>query len=181
MAEWNATAPARFAATMRVLRTRLVRPEYARVLELQRRGLLHVHAVVTGWRRLDLEWVRGVLIAHGFGPMFKVHRVRNAHAIAGYVAARYLAKSHEDLGRRFRVVQYSRGWQGFSPAELDDVVWRRAINAVDPAVVVPDGMSWGAWADGEIKAGRGSYVVRPRSTGWPGTGPIVLFDPPDDG
>ena len=172
--EWNATAQARFAATLRVLRTRLRRAEYARVLEMQRRGVLHVHALMTGWERLDLAWVRSVLVVHGFGPWFEVKPIRDLHAVAGYIAAKYLAKSHEDLGRRYRVVQYSRGWQGFTDAERDDRTWARALNVVDPAVVVPDGMSWGRWADREVKAGRGTFTGS-RSTGWPGT-QGVLFD-----
>jgi hypothetical protein len=187
--EWNRTTPARFAALMADLRALVGRPspagrsagsiEYARVLEMQRRGLLHVHALLTNWHRTDLEKVRLLCIRHGFGPRFHVERVRSVGGFAAYIAARYLTKSHEDLGRRYRVVQYSRGWSR-TPDQLDSELWGRALNAVDPSIVVPDGMSWSRWADREIDRGRGSYAVKPFSTGWPSRGsPITLFDQDD--
>jgi hypothetical protein len=142
--DWNRTAPARFAALVRDLRGHgLPGLEYARVLEMQRRGLLHVHGLVVGWRRVDLEMVRLLCVRHGFGPRFEIAAVRNVEATGGYMASQYLAKSHEDLGRRYRVVQFSRGWprDRMTEAVLD------AVSAADPVVaVIPDGMSWWDWA-----------------------------------
>jgi hypothetical protein len=148
---WNESCPRRFAAALRVLRRRAPGLEYVRVLEMQeKRGkrtgqwLLHVHAVVTGWEFVPADILRAVFMSQGFGPRFDIGAVRTGGGIAGYVASRYLAKSRLDLGGAYRVVQYSRGWP--SGEDPDDVIWRRAMNAVDPVVVIRDGESWWDWA-----------------------------------
>jgi len=179
--DWNRTAPRRFAALMRDIRTAIDGAragggvdavEYARVLELQARGVLHVHALVTGWARLDMERVRLLCIRHGFGPWFQVEPIRDMSKAAGYVAARYLLKSHEDIGRGYRVVQYSRGWAGPWERATDDGrdarTWATALQVVDPTcAVVPDGMTWGEWADREIRNGRGEVLFDSGPSGWP--------------
>jgi len=144
--EWNATVPERFARLMRSLRRWMPECEYARVLELQKRGALHVHALVLGWRWVDLEAVRALVVAAGFGPRFEISEVRDGQGLARYLASKYLVKSHETLGRRYRVVQCSRGFPR-TRANTDEDVWRRALNIVDPAVVLRDCESWWDWAE----------------------------------
>lgn len=178
---WNRSAPRRFAALMRDLRAemaalapeaRAAAPvEYARVLEMQQRGLLHVHAIVTDWRRVPIEQVRLLAVRHGFGPWFEVKPVKDLHAVAGYVASKYLTKSRGDIGRGYRVVQYSQGWAGPWKVATDEGhdagVWAAALELVDPTVaVLPDGMSWSRWADGEIDAGRGRVEPPPPEWDW---------------
>lgn len=144
--EWNATVPNRFARLMRVLRRWMPDVEYARVLELQARGALHVHALVVGWRWADLEMVRALVVAAGFGPRFEIAEVRDERGLARYLASKYLVKSHETLGRRYRVVQCSRGFPR-TRASADDVTWARALNVVDPPAVLRGGESWWDWAE----------------------------------
>ena len=77
-AGWNATVPRRFAALIRDIRRTfgMGELEYGRVLELQARGLLHVHALLLGWDFADFERVRLLCVRHGFGQRFEVRQVR---------------------------------------------------------------------------------------------------------
>jgi hypothetical protein len=152
MATYNARAPGAFAALVRDLRVTMPGLEYARVLELmhqKRAGWIHIHAILTGWSYSSMEWVRGLVVAHGFGPRFRVEMVRSEGGVVGYVASRYLVKSRDMFARHTRVVQYSRGWAGPAPIE-------RPADAPGVVAVVRDGMSWAAWADREIDRGSGS-------------------------
>lgn len=162
MPAWNATAPLRFAAFIRDIRRtfRMLELEYLRILEMQRRGLLHVHAAVVGWDFCDFERVRLIAIRHGFGPRFEVEPVRSADGLGRYAASAYLAKSHEDLGGSFRVVQASRGWAR-DRTEQDG--WAELFNVVDPPLAIPAGMTVWDWAEGQEAAGRGAldFDARP--------------------
>jgi hypothetical protein len=185
---YNRSVPRRFAAFSRDLRAVVASSrvsgdasplEYARVLEMHRSGVLHVHAVLTGWRYVPKGMLDALAARHGFGFTW-VKRVYSA-GIAGYLAS-YMAKSHEDIGRGYRVMQFSRGWAGpwerATDAGRDEADWNGALEALDPTVAaIPLGMSWGEWADREIAQGRGEVLVRPTSSGWPARGrPVVLWD-----
>lgn len=162
MPAWNASCPGRFAALVRDIRRTfgMDELEYDRVLELQARGVLHVHAAVVGWDFCDFERVRLLCVRHGFGPRFEVRPVRSAEGLGRYIASAYLAKSHEDLGGSFRVVQASRGWPR-DRTEQDG--WAEVFNAADPVAAVPAGMSMWEWAESEESAGRGAlgFDARP--------------------
>ena len=162
VAAWNLSAPSRFAALVRDIRRTFGMGdlEYGRVLELQLRGLLHVHALLLGWDFCDFERVRLLCIRHGFGPRFEVRPVRSADGLGRYIASAYLAKSHEDLGGAFRVVQYSRG---FPRDRTEQDGWAEVFNVADPAYVVPAGMSMWDWAESQESAGRGSLGFDSRS------------------
>jgi hypothetical protein len=146
--------------------------QYARVLELQRRGLLHVHALVIGRRFIPHETLRALAVRHGFGARVGVEAVRSAGAVAGYMAAQYLTKSHETLPGRYRVVQFSRGFPRDPERDAREARGQQ-LNAEDPIVaVIPDGMGWREWAEREIDAGRGWI-------GFDRTARARLHDPPE--
>lgn len=152
---WNGSAPARFAALIRDIRRTFGMGdlEYGRVLELQLRGLLHVHALLLGWDFCDFERVRLLCVRHGFGPRFEVRPVRSAEGLGRYIASTYLVKSHEDLGGAFRVVQYSRD---FPRDRMEQDGWAEIFNVADPVLAIPAGMTMWEWAESQEAAGRGS-------------------------
>lgn len=160
---WNESAPRRFAALIRDIRRTfgMLELEYGRVLELQERGVLHVHALLLGWDFCDFERVRLLCVRHGFGPRFEVRPVRSADGLGRYIASAYLAKSHEDLGGGFRVVQYSRG---FPRDRTDQDGWAEVFNVADPVAAVPAGLSMWEWAESQEAAGRGSLDFDARSS-----------------
>lgn len=101
---------------------------YVAVREFQKRGAVHTHMLVIGWKRLDLEEVRKVVVAHGYGRIFNVRAMRSgghAHVknVAGYMAKTfggYLSKQGKDedlyrqamelLPRGYRLVHHSADW-----------------------------------------------------------------------
>ena len=191
--EWNGSAPDRWARVWRSLAAAgFIRPAaaYARVWELhQPRGNggrpLHSHTVLTGWAnpRADLEAVRALVVAAGFGSRFRIERVVSVGGMAGYLAG-YLSKSHEYLGRR-RVVTYSRGWPK-DPGRVEELEWRRALNVVDPLIgKLRPGETWWRWAERMADAGSGSLLCDSRAAfAWvrpPGADPPGLFPEVEDG
>jgi len=204
-ADWSTGVARRYAELMRRLSRGgfLIRdPYWTRVRELHRpRGCgrevcghpahgfyadrpHHLHVLLFGWvdARADLEAVRALVVASGFGPRFTIKRVRSLEAFVGYVGSGYLLKGHEFMGRHVRVVERSRNWPR-DPAEDEWADYRRMVNALDPVVaVLPDGLSWTAWADRAIAAGSGSLVCDSGSAFAlvrPPRGSPVLFPEPD--
>lgn len=157
--------------------------EYARVLELQDRGALHVHAVLVGWDYVPHAVVLRLARLYGFGGA-RIERVRSADGVGGYIASAYLLKSHRSLGARYRVVQYSRGFPRLHEDPMD-VAERHMVNVVDPPLDAPairQGETWVAWAERMSDRGyRGpvwstppdalAYVRPPR-----GSPPATLFE-----
>lgn len=110
---------------------------YVAVREFQKRGAVHTHMLVVGWKRLDLEEVRKVVVSHGFGRIFNVRAMRSGghqHVknVAGYMAKTfggYLSKQGKDeelyrqamelLPKNHRLVHHSSDWA--SGLTLEDV------------------------------------------------------------
>jgi hypothetical protein len=155
-----------------------------RVLELQQRGALHVHAIVIGWSFVPVPVLSALQVANGFGSRVNLSEIRSAEGLSRYLVSAYLAKSHETLGRAYRVVQCSRGFPRPAPYDADG--WGPVLNAVDPsAPAIPAGMSWWEWAEWVTTArrtrdGRMRAAVATRGDTWidhPPMDPFALVRP----
>jgi hypothetical protein len=117
---WNATARHRFNRFVRDVRAAMDREPVGREstrldfvckAEMQKRGLVHFHALFVAWDWLDIEIVRLIAIRHGFGPGLELRRARSQFGVAGYFAKFYLAKvDGPALPRGMRAIVYSQGW-----------------------------------------------------------------------
>lgn len=90
---WNASCSKRWNRFMTYLRRVYGEAAYFRGVEVQRRGALHVHAIIrlpAGSPPLSASRVRALAIACGFGHQSDVQGVEARHA--GYVA-KYVAKA----------------------------------------------------------------------------------------
>lgn len=142
-AEWNATLGERWNRLLQAIRRGEASPkrngqrdpqdvQYFRVYEPQKRGLLHIHAVLVSGDgepiRLSERKLRALLIAHGFGHSFKWDPMtaskHEAQKLGGYLA-KYVSKTTDERasvpwrhpsedphrGRMFRTWVASRRWR----------------------------------------------------------------------
>lgn len=135
---WNARLPKRWNRFCQALR-RLhgYRFEYFRAIETQRRGALHEHVLIVSpdpSRRLvlDVNAIRPLAIAHGYGHSIRLERVSSIGGAGSYVA-KYVAKSADEraevpwvneetgevLRARYRTWSASRSWGLRMSAILD--------------------------------------------------------------
>jgi hypothetical protein len=92
---WNPTAGKRWNA-MRTNLTRGRHLEFLRVVEVQKRGALHLHVLVRSDLPLDVSELQGHALAAGFGCNLDLSRMPAARA-ARYVA-KYAAKGYTQRG-----------------------------------------------------------------------------------
>ncbi len=94
---WNASASARW----NLLRTRLVQEHpglaYARCVEVQRRGLIHLHVVVHSPTALSSQRVQELALSAGFGCVMDLAALDDPGKSARYLA-KYVSKSVDQRG-----------------------------------------------------------------------------------
>jgi hypothetical protein len=102
---------------------------YLAVREFQKRGAMHTHTLIAGWTRVDIEELRALIKAHGFGRIFNVKTyvvgqqgaaVTNLAAYMAKTFGQYLSKSGRDgdewqrvvstLPKGLRLVLHSSTW-----------------------------------------------------------------------
>jgi hypothetical protein len=159
LAEWNASAGARWNDFITALRKKLgVDVQYCKAAECQHRGALHFHAMVRTDAVLSLKELRALAMSHGFGhevdlDAFDTEDPYQAQRAAWY-CAKYVSKTCDDRGSlpwldrhtgeltegnsRYRAWTSSRTW-GLSMAALRryQQAWARAMaeGAGDPSGV----------------------------------------------
>lgn len=126
------------------LRYRGLLDQYAFSVEVQKRGALHIHALVTGERKIPQAWLSQQAEAAGFGRIADIRQVpRTAlrESIAAYTApgapkleaaqtiARYCAKAgaealRDKSAKRLRPFRVSRGWKGGGLRAAEDQLMR---------------------------------------------------------
>lgn len=129
LAAWNARLPKRWNRFMQQLRRRVgCKLAYFRAIETQRRGALHEHVMLCSADParplvLEVESVRALAIAHGYGHSIRLDVVSGAGGAAGYVS-KYVSKAcderseipwvNEETGEvmraRYRPWSASRDW-----------------------------------------------------------------------
>lgn len=157
---WNATWARRFDRVRRSLARAAPGCEFVRVVELQKRGAIHVHAVFRGASSVSRSRVRRFVLSAGFGPRIDWAPVKSSEGLAHYLAG-YMAKSRDEFPPGTRVLERSRGW--------DQTVDGDALRAGRVALRVfadvlderwyggpPPGVSWLSWAEDRsgVMAGR---------------------------
>lgn len=114
---WNASYTERFGAFMDEIRRTLrqVKIDYFKVLEWQKRRLLHSQGLVAGIQYVDLTWLKRVAVKHGFGERLEFREpVGGIKNLCGYVT-KYVLKHTSgedgtDTGTRLHVATWSHGW-----------------------------------------------------------------------
>jgi hypothetical protein len=125
--------------------------QFARVIELQKRGAIHLHVITRGADALTLRRVRRFAVSAGFGPRIEWSVVRAPAGLARYLAG-YLAKSRDVFPPGTRVLETSRRWSLADPevarARSDGVAGPVDPDGTDWYGGPPPGVSWVAWAEG---------------------------------
>lgn len=92
LASWNPTAAYLFSQWIQALRREVGMPiEYFRAVELQRRGAIHLHLLVSSPVPISKRRFGRLALEYGFGRIFDVRPVSDVHA-ARYVT-KYVSKA----------------------------------------------------------------------------------------
>jgi hypothetical protein len=149
--EFNRTALARWHVLWSHLARAIPGAAFCRVVELQRRGAVHLHVIVRGGGALSVKRVRRMAVSAGFGPRVEWDAVRAPLGLARYLAG-YLAKSRDVFPPGWRVLETSRNWPltAIEPAapEVRPEAEEGAAVAVDTTWYggPPPGVSWWDYA-----------------------------------
>jgi hypothetical protein len=102
MAVWNGDAVHRWNRLHQALERRLgVTLKYFKVVEVQKRGALHLHVVIRVDRACEIRVsaLRGLAIRHGFGHSVDLQKLTGSAAErACWYVAKYVSKSSDDRG-----------------------------------------------------------------------------------
>lgn len=117
-AEFNASAAKRWHRFFKELRRSvpgLAGLQFWKVAELQERGHVHFHAVLRGASFIDVEAIRRIAVASGFGPEVGIRHPRDYRAGVrglGWYFGKYLLKRYDrdDVGVT-KLVTFSNGWR----------------------------------------------------------------------
>lgn len=162
MAAWNASAGRRWNHLLTLLGREYGRVDFFRGVEVQKRGALHLHLIVSTDVRLEPRVVQRLALRAGFGCVVDVQRVRMLSRSGQYVT-KYLTKAVTDreavpwvapvldqetgeirtlrTRARYRVYSQSRGW-GITLREYRARLreaHERARARAEAANVAPDG------------------------------------------
>lgn len=163
LVEFNRTAMARWHRVASELARIAPGLEFVRVVELQKRGAVHLHVVIRGASAVTLRRVRRLAVGAGFGPRVEWAPVRDSRGLGRYLAG-YLMKSRDVFPPGTRVLEASRGWS-LAPSPAPPPVEPPVPGArAEPAWYggPPPGVGWWEFAEDPagILAGRAYRRLR---------------------
>lgn len=142
LAEWNPSASGRWNVMRGQIKRAVPDLQYLRVVEVQKRGALHLHVLLWSPVPLDKAFLRRLAIANGFGHEFDLAPIvpgsrRHAYYVAKYVSKACDSRSevpwnHEDVDQatgeivqrtgpgRYRTWSSSHGW-GLTMKAINEV------------------------------------------------------------
>lgn len=93
LAIWNPTASARWNVMRGQIKRAVPALQYMRVVEVQKRGALHLHVLLWSPVPLDKAFLRGLAVANGFGHEFDLAPIVPGSRKHAYYVAKYVTKA----------------------------------------------------------------------------------------
>lgn len=108
---WNETAQSRFRLVLAAVQHRFGRLPYFRVIEFQKRGVIHYHVALRRIRFIPHAWMTRICAEHGFGFCWlSAERAEKRGAPSRYLT-KYLSSLYlRDLASGVHVYSMSRSW-----------------------------------------------------------------------
>lgn len=162
-AAWNLSVNDRFAAFFDELRRvfKSAAIDYWKVIEYQKRGLVHFHGVIAGLSWIEFDLLRRLAVKHGFGPRVEFHEPHGGLKRLCAYFTKYVLKNATDAAPataplRLHVVTSTHGW---APE------WSSKRERTGPArwMWVPESAWWWAYGRAEFIASMGGDLDANRS------------------
>lgn len=107
---WNLQSGACWNRLRTAVRRVYPAAEFFRVIEFQKRGVIHLHVIVRGVSFIPHGLLKSLAVRAGFGPVVWLTRYHQRGAVAKYLA-KYFLKDVDKTPGGLHVFSESRGWR----------------------------------------------------------------------